>query len=191
MTMSIIWVLMVIASVLAGAATGRAEAVGAAALEGAAAAVSLGISLCGAMCLWSGVMEIMNRGGLSAALAGLLRPILGKLFPTALETRELMEPLSQNVAANMLGLGNAATPMGIKAATLMARDGGGWASDELCRFVVLNTASIQLLPTTVAAVRTAAGSASAFDILPAVWCTSVCGVIAGLFACRILSGGGE
>ena len=93
-----------------------------------------------------------------------------------------MEALSANVSANLLGLGNAATPMGIRAAQGMARLGGGEATDELCRFVVLNTASVQLLPTTVAAIRAAAGASEPFDILPAVWLSSGISVAAGLAA---------
>jgi len=191
MAMTTIWVLMVVSSILFGGATGRAEAVGAAAMEGAAAAVTLSLSICGAMCLWSGVMEVMNRAGISSALARLLRPLLSMLFPSSVNNKELIEPLSQNVAANMLGLGNAATPMGIKAAVQMAREGGDAASDELCRFVVLNTASIQLLPTTVAALRAAEGAAAAFDILPAVWCTSICTVVIGMLVCHGLGRSGR
>ena len=97
---------------------------------------------------------------------------------------ETLAALSANVSANLLGLGNAATPLGIRAATRMAQGCSGVASDELCRLVVLNTASIQLLPTTVAAVRSAHGCAAPFDILPAVWLSSVLSVSAGLLAAR-------
>ena len=97
---------------------------------------------------------------------------------------ETLAAVSANVSANLLGLGNAATPLGIRAATRMAEGCGGVASDELCRLVVLNTASIQLLPTTVAAVRSAHGCAAPFDILPAVWLSSALSVAAGLLAAR-------
>jgi spore maturation protein A len=95
--------------------------------------------------------------------------------------------VSANVSANLLGLGNAATPLGIQAARRMARGCHGAASDELCTLVVLNTASIQLIPATVGSLRAAAGSAAPFDILPAVWLTSVLSVAAGLTAARLLS----
>ena len=95
--------------------------------------------------------------------------------------------LSGNVSANLLGLGNAATPMGIRAATRMAAGCGGVASNELCRLVVLNTASVQLLPTTVAALRSAAGCETPLDILPAVWLSSVLSVLSGVLAARLLS----
>ena len=171
-------------SLLFGCATGQLSAVSAAALTGAQSAVELCLSMAGAICLWSGVMTLMDRCGLSGKLAGLLRPLLRRILPNASRDRETLAALSANVSANLLGLGNAATPLGIRAATRMAQGCNGVASDELCRLVVLNTASIQLLPTTVAAVRSAHGCAAPFDILPAVWLSSVLSVSAGLLAAR-------
>ena len=156
---------------------------------GAAAAVELGVSMAGVLCLWSGVMEIMNACGLSAGLARLFRPLLRRLLPKASRDPETLAAVSANVSANLLGLGNAATPLGIRAARRMARGCGGIASDELCRLVVLNTASIQLIPATIASVRAAAGCETPFDILPAVWLASVLSVAAGLTAERLLSHG--
>ena len=173
-------------SLLFGCATGQLSAVSAAALTGAQSAVELCLSMAGAICLWSGVMTLMDRCGLSGKLAGLLRPLLRRILPNASRDRETLAALSANVSANLLGLGNAATPLGIRAATRMAQGCNGVASDELCRLVVLNTASIQLLPTTVAAVRSAHGCAAPFDILPAVWLSSVLSVSAGLLAARVL-----
>ena len=171
-------------SLLFGCATGQLSAVSAAALTGAQSAVELCLSMAGAICLWSGVMTLMDRCGLSEKLAGLLRPLLRRILPNASRDSETLAALSANVSANLLGLGNAATPLGIRAATRMAQGCNGVASDELCRLVVLNTASIQLLPTTVAAVRSAHGCAAPFDILPAVWLSSVLSVSAGLLAAR-------
>ena len=171
-------------SLLFGCATGQLSAVSAAALTGTQSAVELCLSMAGAICLWSGVMTLMDRCGLSEKLAALLRPLLRRILPNASRDSETLAALSANVSANLLGLGNAATPLGIRAATRMAQGCGGVASDELCRLVVLNTASIQLLPTTVAAVRSAHGCAVPFDILPAVWLSSVLSVSAGLLAAR-------
>ena len=186
MAMSRIWGGMVLLSLLFGAATGRMDAVSEAALSGAQSAVELSLSMAGVLCLWSGVMEIMNVCGLSGSLARAFRPLLRRLLPEASQDSETLAAVSANVSANLLGLGNAATPLGIRAARRMARGCGGVASDELCRLVVLNTASIQLLPTTVAAVRSAHGCAAPFDILPAVWLSSVLSVSAGLLAARVL-----
>ena len=173
-------------SLLFGCATGQLSAVSAAALTGAQSAVELCLSMAGAICLWSGVMTLMDRCGLSEKLAGLLRPLLRRILPNASRDSETLAALSANVSANLLGLGNAATPLGIRAATRMAQGCNSVASDELCRLVVLNTASVQFLPTTVAAVRSGCGAAAPFDILPAVWVSSLLSVTVGLLAARLL-----
>lgn len=183
-TMSVVWTAMVAAAVLCGIATGRAEQVAAGAVEGAKAAVELCLAMGGMLCLWTGVMEVMRRAGLAQKLGRLLRPVLRRLYPG--EEEQTLEYVAANASANLLGLGNAATPLGVEAAKGMARRSGGKASDNLCMLVVCNTASIQLLPTTVAAVRSAAGSARPFDILPAVWLASALSVLAGITAVKLL-----
>ena len=187
MAMAWIWTAMVVLSLGFGLATGNLDAVADAALEGADSAVELSLSMAGVMCLWSGVMEIMNACGLSEGLARVFRPVLRRLLPNACRDPETLAAVSANTSANLLGLGNAATPLGIRAACRMARGCDGVASDELCLLVVLNTASIQLLPTTIAGVRSALGAANAFDILPAVWLASAISVTVGLLAARLLS----
>ena len=174
-------------SVAYGFVNGTVGAVGSAAMEGAAAAVELCLSMAGVLCLWSGLMSVMNASGLTEALSRLFRPLLGRLLPKASRDPETLAALSGNLSANLLGLGNAATPLGIRAAQRMAVGCGGQASDELCRLVVLNTASIQLIPATVAGVRAALGAENAFDILPAVWLASVLSVTAGLTASWVLA----
>ena len=182
--MGIFWTLMVTVSLVYGAVSGRLSAVTAATLEGAAAAVELVLVMAGALCLWSGVLELMRRSGMAAGLSRLLRPVLRRLLPQAGRDEETLDALSANVSANLLGLGNAATPAGIQAARRMAVGCSGTASDELCRLVVLNTAS--LLPSTVAALRGGLGSAAPLDILPAVWLSSALSVTAGLACARVL-----
>ena len=189
MEMAWVWTGMVTLSLAFGLLSGNLDAVAAAALEGARSAVELSLSMAGVLCLWSGVMEIMNACGLSAGLAGLFRPLLRRLLPNASRDPETLAAVSANVSANLLGLGNAATPLGIRAARRMARGCGGTASDELCRLVVLNTASIQLIPATIASVRSAAGCKTPFDILPAVWLASALSVTVGLLAAWLLSRG--
>lgn len=184
--MAIVWGTMVMASVVCGMAGGRMAQVSAAALEGARAAVELCISLAGVLCLWSGFMELLKQCGLERKLAALFRPLMRRLLPQASRDAETMAAVSGNLSANLLGLGNAATPLGIRAARRMALGAEGRATDELCRLVVLNTASVQLLPTTVAAVRAGCGSAAPFDILPAVWVSSILSVSVGLLAARLL-----
>ena len=175
---------MYLLSILAAALTGSAEAAGAAVMEGAQAAISFVLQIAGAICLWSGVLELLERCGIAAGLSRALRPLLRRLFPRSSGSEEILSALSENVSANLLGLGNAATPAGIRAARGMAAMGGA-AADELCLLVVLNTASLQLLPAMIASVRAAAGAASAFDILPAVWISSACSVCCGLAAAAL------
>lgn len=186
MTMAIVWTLFVTASLVCGAVYGTLADVTAAAMEGASAAVELTLSMAGALCLWSGVMTVLERGGLTAGLARLFRPLLRRILPCASLDADTLAAVSANVSANLLGLGNAATPAGIQAARRMAVGCSGTASDELCRLVVLNTASVQLLPSTVAALRGGLGSAAPLDILPAVWLSSALSVTAGLACARVL-----
>ena len=187
MAMSWIWAGMVGLALVYGALTGQ-RGLGQALAEGAGKAVSLGISLAGSLCLWSGFAALLERSGLQARLGRLLAPLLGRLCPTARRDPETLGALSGNVTANLLGIGNAATPLGIRAVRRMqALAGTAEATDEMCTLIVMNTASIQLLPTTVAALRGSLGAAAPFDILPAVWVTSLLSVTAGLLAAKGLA----
>ena len=188
MLMAYIWVGMLAVSVLYGCWAGTAAAVSAALMEGASAAVELCLSIGGAVCLWTGVMELMRRSGLTQGLSRLLRPLLRLIFPRGFADPDCAQALSANFSANLLGLGNAATPAGIRAAKRMSALGGK-AGDELCRLVVMNTASVQLLPATVAAVRASCGAQNPFDILPCVWISSLVSVSAGLLTARALERG--
>ena len=187
MAMGWIWSARIVLSLGFGLATGNLDAVAQAAMSGANSAVELSLSMAGVVCLWSGVMEIMNTCGISDGLSRLFRPLLRRLLPNASQDPQTLAAVCANASANLLGLGNAATPLGIRAARRMARNCDGVASNELCLLVVLNTASIQLLPATIASVRAAAGSATPFDILPAVWLSSILSVSAGLAAAWLLS----
>ncbi len=187
MAMSVIWTGMVAVSILCGLLTGQGEQVAVAALEGAAAGVELCLSMAGVLCLWMGVMEVMRRSGLAEGLSRILKPLLKRLYPDFAGDKQVMDTVSANVSANLLGLGNAATPLGLEAARLMAERSPGIASDSLCMLVVCNTASIQLIPTTVASIRAAAGCATPFDILPAVWLASAIALIVGISAAKLFA----
>ena len=180
MVMSVVWAVLLGGSIICALVTGRGQMLSAGVMQGAQSGVTLAISIAGSLCLWAGVGRLMEKIGLTAGLSRLLRPVMERLFPSTRADRVLASSLSANVCANFLGLGNAATPPGIEAAQRMAKGCGGRASDELCRLIVLNTASIQLIPTNVAAVRSSLGCASPFDILPAVWITSICSAGLGL-----------
>ena len=162
--------------------TGHIPESGAAVMEGAEEAVRLCINISGAICLWSAAMELMERCGLSERLASLLQPLLGRLFPESCRSKDARQALSENVSANLLGLGSAATPSGLRAARAMA----ACCPQELGLLVVMNTASLQLLPTTIASLRAGMGAASPFDILPAVWLSSLVSQAAGLGTAALL-----
>ena len=187
MAMTFIWTGIVLISILCGVASGKDAQVAAAAMEGTQAAVQLCISITGMLCLWSGVMEVMRQSGLAEKLSRVLRPLLRRLYPQFAEDNGVMDSIAANVSANLLGLGNAATPLGIEAAKQMSKRRPGVASDAMCMLVVCNTASIQLIPTTVAAVRASQGSADPFDILPAVWLASALSVAVGIGACKVFA----
>ena len=172
-------------SVVSALFMGNGSALSAAVPQGAQAGITLAVSLAGSLCLWSGVGTLMGHLGITAMLSRLLTPLLRRIFPGTVTDPLLAQDLSANICANFLGLGNAATPMGIRAVRRMVRH-PGIATDEMCRLIVLNTASIQLIPANVAAVRVSLGCATPFDILPAVWITSFCSAGLGLTAAWVL-----
>lgn len=172
MLMGWIWTGMVGISILCAVLNGEGSELAAAVFQGAGSGVTLVISMTGAVCLWSGAAAVMESAGIMGMLSRLFRPLLHRVFPSTRRDTRLAGFLSGNFCANLLGLGNAATPLGIQAARQLA-GGQTAANDELCRLVVLNTASIQLIPANVAALRAALGCQSPFDILPAVWATSL------------------
>lgn len=187
MVMSWIWMMIVLIAVCCSACTNTVSQVAAATAQGAQAGITLAISMAGAICLWSGVGHLMDKAGMTGSLSKILSPLLRRIFPGTKTDRQLSKDLSANICANVLGLGNAATPMGIRAAKRMVDPRRpDLATDELCRLIVLNTASIQLIPANVAAVRSSLGCATPFDILPAVWLTSICSAGLGLTAAWLL-----
>ena len=187
MLMGYMWALIVLLSVAFGAYTGQISAVSAATAQGAQSGITVALSIAGSICLWSGVGNLMEKAGLTNILSRLLSPILNLLFQKSKQDPQLRRDLSANICANILGLGNAATPMGIRAVQRMRLpDRPHIASDEMCRLIVLNTASIQLIPANVAAIRAGLGCTTPFDILPAVWATSLCSAAVGLTAAWLL-----
>lgn len=187
MDFSIVWAMLIVISAGCSIAAGRGSEATAAFLDGAVKGVEVTIAMAGPICLWSGLGALMRKLGFLKSISRLLRPLLGRIYPSSRHDEELAQDLSANLSANLLGLGNAATPMGIQAVRrLQDPRHPGVATDEMCRLVVMNTASVQLLPTTVAAVRASAGASSPFDILPCVWISSLCSVSAGLIMAFLL-----
>ena len=187
MVMTYIFTGILLISIVFSILTGRGSELAAAIPQGAQAGVTLAISIAGSLCLWAGVGKLMERIGITSALSKLLQPLLHRLFPDTKQDPVLAGYLSGNICANIFGLGNAATPMGIQATRrMMDPQRPNLATDQMCRLIVLNTASIQLIPANVAAVRSALGCATPFDILPAVWLTSLCSAGVGLLVAFLL-----
>lgn len=183
--MNILFVILWCLSLVSAVWQHNGAPLGEALLNGGREAISLAVTLAGAMMLWSGIMEIGRRAGLCRWLGRLLRPITRWLFPDV-QDEEALEAIHMNISSNLLGLGNAATPYGLTAMQRMAKTApGGQASHSMITFAVLNSASLQLIPTTVASLRSAAGAAQPFDILLCVWISSFASVVVGLLACRL------
>lgn len=183
MVMSYIFTIFLTVSLTFALLGGKGAALSAAVTEGAGKGITLALSMAGSLCLWSGAAKLMERLGLTEGLGRLLSPVLHRLFPESKKDPLLRGYLSANLCANLLGLGNAATPLGIQAAKgLQDPARPSLATDSLCRLIVLNTASIQLIPANVAAVRASLGCETPFDILLPVWATSLCSASLGVLA---------
>lgn len=180
--MNYLWAGMILLSLLAGVFLGNPEGFSSSVMDGATEATELLISVVGIICFWSGMMEIAKRSGITDYLAKLFSPVMRLLFPAVKRDSEAMRYMTLNISANLLGLGNAATPLGIEAMKALRKESPleDTASDEMVLFVVLNTASLQLLPTTLGAYRANYGSKSPFDIMPAVWVSSIAALVAGV-----------
>lgn len=191
--MNAVFAFLLLAGILFGALTGRMNEVSSALLTEGEQAVRLSLSLMGGFCFWGGITEIAKRSHLTDSIANALLPITGRLFRKINRRGEAMGAISMNITANLLGLGNAATPLGIAAMTALKKEerADSSATDNMALFVVMNTASLQLIPTTAAMLRAAAGAASPFDIISAVWCTSLVSLTVGITAVKLFSSGGK
>ena len=164
-----------------GICNGRTDALGVAILDGASAAVNLTLSLCGMTCFWCGILEVLRETGVIRRLSKLLLPLLRLIFPNACKTGEGMEEIAANISANLLGIGNAATPMALAAMEKLQKQNPSpdRASPEQITLAVMNTASITIIPANLLALRRAANSADPYAILLPIWAVS--------FSCAILS----
>jgi spore maturation protein A len=152
-------------------------------------AVELAIGLIGIMALWLGIMKIAEQAGLVAKLAGLLKPVTTRLFPDVPADHPAMGAMIMNISANMLGLANAATPLGLKAMEELNKLNKklGTATDAMCTFLVINTSNVQLIPATVIAIRASAGSSNPTDILGPVIVATTVNTIVGIVTVRLLA----
>ena len=183
-----IWFAMIFFGIIFALFTGNGDKITEAIVLGSESTVSFLIELVGIMCFWCGVMKIAEKGGLTAQIARILRPLLKKLFKEAATDEKALGAIVMNLTANMMGLSNAATPFGIKAMEEMDRlnKKSSVASNDMALFLVMNAACIQLVPTTVISIRAAANSVNpGIIILPAIISTTIAAIV-GVVCCKIL-----
>lgn len=184
-----IWIGLLLIGFVAGIFNGRIDQVTKAAMDSAQSAVMVCIGLLGVMCLWTGLMKIAEKSGLVTIIGRFVRPVLGFLFPGIPKDHPALGAIVMNLVANFLGLGNAATPLGIKAMNELQslNKDKKTATDSMCMFLVLNTAAIQLVPASIIALRTSEGSKKPAEIIVCIWIASVCATIMGIVAAKLLA----
>jgi spore maturation protein A len=187
--MGLVWTFLVVAAMVTAAFTGSVAALTGAIAESAGQAVTVALGLVGVMTLWLGLMRVAEEAGLVTQVARLVRPVMRRLFPEVPPDHPAMGSMVLNLSANLLGLGNAATPFGVRAMqeleTLNPRK--GVATDAEALFVVMNTASLQLVPATVIALRAGAGSRAPAEILGATLVASAIGVVVAVAVAKLLA----
>ena len=183
-----IWSIILCASLIFSFISGKGEAMSSVIFSSVSKAVDISITLLGIICFWSGMMEIAKNSGLTKKVEVLLRPLTKILFPSLKKESKALSAITMNITANLFGLGNAATPFGLIAVKELERENGfsKRASDAMCMFVIINTASLQLLPTTIMGLRAKFGSAFPSEIIVPVWITSVCALLIGVISAKIL-----
>lgn len=186
--LNLIWGIMIIISIISAIITGRMDKLTDAVFNGSKDAITLCISMLGMMCFWSGIMNISDKSGISKGLSNLLYPILRILFPDLKKGSKALDAICLNISANILGLGNAATPLGIAAMKELDKNNNrrSIASNSMVTFVILNTSSLQLIPTMMSILRKEHGSVNPFDILPCIWVTSLITLLIGVILSKVL-----
>ncbi|MBO5349731.1 MAG: hypothetical protein J6A89_07960 [Clostridia bacterium] len=183
-----IWPIFIIVSIIYAIFSGNLENINNSIFESTENTISVTMTLLGTMCLWSGLMKIASNLSLIEKFSNLLNPIINFLFPDLKKSKKIKKEISMNMIANILGLGNAATPLGLKAMESMQKenDKKDTLTNSMMMFVLINTASIQLIPTTVLAIRQSLGSTNSTEILVPVWCATICAALAGIIIVKLL-----
>lgn len=186
--LNIIWPIFIIISYIYAILTGKVSEINNSIFESCESAVKLTITFLGTMCLWSGIMQIAKKTTLIDKLSKLLTPVMKILFPDIPKQNEAYKEISMNMVANILGLGNAATPLGLKAMKTMQKQNHkkDTLTNQMAMFIIINTASIQIIPTTVIAIRSSLGSKNPTGIIIPVWIATITAACAGITTAKIL-----
>lgn len=187
--LNILWPIFIIVSFVYAIIIGNVDSINSGIFDSCKSAIDLSINLLGTMCLWSGIMQIAKKTSIMKRLTKMLAPVIKFLFPEIKKGDSVQEEISMNMIANILGLGNAATPLGLKAMKSMQEKNPkkDTLSNSMVMFIVLNTASLQLIPTTVIAIRNSLGAENPTGIIIPVWIATVCAAIAGVTATKLLT----
>ena len=185
--LNIIWPIFIIVSFIYAILTGRVEEINVEIFNSSHEAIQLCISLLGTICLWNGIMKIASETTLITKFVDIIKPLMKILFPELKENSKAFMEISMNMVANFLGLGNAATPLGLKAMQTMQKENTDKdrLSNSMMMFIVINTASIQIIPTTVIAIRTAFNSSNPTEIIVPVWISSIIAAITAIVITKI------
>ncbi len=186
--MNYLWPIIIIISFIFALINKNVEALNNSMYSSINDVITLSCTLVGNMCLWCGMMQIIQATSLMDKLIKILKPIINWLFPDAKQNKLAMNAISINTVSNILGIGNAATPAGIKAMEEMQKDNlkKDELTDSMIMLIVLNTASIQILPTTIMAIRAALGSSNPANIIVPIWISTITGTIVGIFITKLL-----
>ena len=186
--LNFIWPIFIIASFIYSIFNGRVEEINNSIFDSTKSAVELSIFLLGTICLWNGIMQIASETKIVKHLSKILNPVMRKLFPDVKKEEKVHKEITMNIIANIMGLGNAATPLGLKAMKSMQKnnDDKNRLSNSMAMFIILNTASIQLIPTTVMAIRSSLGSKNPTAMLIPVWIATICAATTALISAKFL-----
>jgi len=186
--LNFIWPIFIILSFVYAILNGRVSDVNNSVFNSTKSAVDLSISLLGTTCLWTGIMQIASNTNIVKHLSKLLNPIIKRVFPDIKKEEKVHKEITMNIIANIMGLGNAATPLGLKAMKSMQikNKDKNKLSNSMCMFIVLNTASIQLIPTTVIAIRSSLGSNNPTAMIVPVWIATICAAVAAVVSAKLL-----
>ena len=186
--LNILWPFFVIISINYATFSGNLDKLNKSIFDSTESAVSLTITLLGITCLWSGIMEIASKTDIIKYLNKILKPIVKKIFPNINSKSKSYDNIIMNITANILGLGNAATPLGLKAMSELQKENNDkeTLNDNMMMLIVLNTASLQIIPTTVISIRSSLGSNNPTQIIFPVWISTICAAVVGIVCCKII-----
>lgn len=188
-----IWSGMIIIGVIVATFNGRLEMVTNAVIDSSKVAIEMSIELLGIMCMWLGMMKIAEKAGIIEAIANFMKPFTRIIFSKVPQDHPAMGAMVMNIVANLMGLGNAATPLGLKAMGELQKlnKTKDTASDAMSMFLIINTCSIQIIPTTLIAIRSATGSKNPTQIITPVWVASICAALTGIILAKLAERGSK